>query len=138
MNGISITEFYDEGDDAEVFKFAEVGDTVAGTVIRPPLWQDDKYNPGTKALCLTLDTDDGARRVFLRKAQLRALGKAVSDAGSTTVAEGDWVKVIFADEREGRGAHPMRIWVCEFKAAPPMGAGELGEVDPYGDAEGVA
>lgn len=135
---MNINEFFDPADDAAPVKFNNPGDSVAGLILREPELAPDKFNPDEKVVIVTLDTESGFQRVFCRKPQLRAVGRAAKDAGVADITVGGWLSLTYSGDRELDNGRTARDWVAEYK--PPrgteqIGLGELGETAVSADAD---
>lgn len=133
---MKLDEIFDPTMDAPAFKFTEIGDSVAGLIVREPQWAADKFNADEKVLVVLLDTDNGFQRIFCRKPQQRAVGRALKSAGTDEMTVAGWLKLTYAADKELDNGRTARDWQAEYKPArgvDAIGVGELGETgDVFG------
>ena len=125
--GIAISEFYTEQPDA--FKFNDPGDTIDGDIIDTALIED-QYNVGGKpVLVLTIASNDGERKLFVRGQMSRAVGEAVKSAGADDISEGATVRVTFTGTKDLNGGHTMKLYEAEYVPPQPIGSAVLSDVE---------
>ena len=124
---VKIDEFYTE--QPEAFRFDNPGDTIDGDIVETQLI-DDQYNVGGKpVLVLTIATNDGDRKLFVRGQMSRAVGEAVKSAGANGIDEGSTVRVTFTGTRELNGGRTMKLYEAEYVPPQPIGSAVLSDVE---------
>jgi hypothetical protein len=139
------------------FKFAKIGDTVKGTVVKAEVRQQtnldvqlltrDDGSP-RKQLVVTLQTnehdsddDDGVRMIYAKGGNFEvakgegtsmrnAIADAVKDAGADRLEPGDELAVAYTGESKARrGYSPAKLYVAGFKKT----VGSVAAADLFGE-----
>lgn len=105
---------------SDFMSFSSIGDSIAGTIIALGMGADFNDNPCPQ---LTLDTDDGVRKVTCGQKMLQAtLAEKEPD-------EGDHITITYyADGEKKAGRNPAKLFTVEVirkGAEEPVAAGDL-------------
>lgn len=121
-----VADFIDNnsgGGGAPSFKFANVGDTLKGTIKRLAVvtTTDNNTKESVKNLVINVETDDEEEfTLWIKPSQLlQALSEALNKAGikSTEMAPGDRIAVEFYDTKPTK-LSPQKLYRVKYKAAP--------------------
>ena len=128
------------GGGAPSVKFSTIGTTVSGVISEPPEVQqvrdfqsgEPQYWPDGKPrqqIVVTLDTDEGDRRVFVKGQMVKAIRDAVKEAGADGLEVGGQLQVTYVGDGERKGnLNPPKVYRASYGPPEPGAARMTGSM----------
>ena len=107
---------------ADSFKFAEIGDTIRGTIVHVPDKPYQRVNQFNgreeEVIRIVISTDDGERAIYPVRGSFmaQAIAQAVRDSGNTQLEAGGTLAVQYAEDRGTGKPNPAKVFKAQYKA----------------------